>query len=177
MKKIIYYFWTLAAIFIFTSCGNDNYDAPAETFQGAFIDILPVDYTGFRFLSLRKVSFLLKWKRIYLWGTLSNISPVIKYYPFLLCFKMEQLVFWLYMKMGNLFKLSKIDFSIYGLDFYGLNMDANIIFPLKKMNFEGHSFYVPNKVDEFLRRYYGDYMQLPPEDKRKRIHSQEAIFL
>ncbi len=26
MKKIIYYFWTLAAIFIFTSCGNDNYD-------------------------------------------------------------------------------------------------------------------------------------------------------
>lgn len=38
MKKIIYYFWTLAAIFIFTSCGNDNYDAPAETFQGAFID-------------------------------------------------------------------------------------------------------------------------------------------
>lgn len=38
MKKIRDYFWTLAAIFIFTSCGNDNYDAPAETFQGAFID-------------------------------------------------------------------------------------------------------------------------------------------
>ena len=39
MKKIIYYFWTLAAIFIFTSCGNDNYDAPAETFQGVKIQM------------------------------------------------------------------------------------------------------------------------------------------
>ena len=27
-----------ATIFAFISCGNDNYDAPAETFQGTFID-------------------------------------------------------------------------------------------------------------------------------------------
>lgn len=156
---------------------SDKGDWKDYKYQGAFIDILPVDYTGFRFLLFRKVSFLLKWKRIYLWGILSDINPAIKYYPFLICFKMEQFVFWLYMKIGRLFQSSKVDFSIYGLDFYGLNMDANIIFPLKKMNFEGYLFYVPNKVDEFLRRYYGDYMQLPPEEKRKRVHSQEVMFL
>lgn len=156
---------------------SDKGDWKDYKYQGAFIDILPVDYTSFRFLLLRKVSFLLKWKRIYLWGILSGINPAIKYYPFLICFKMEQFVFGLYMKIGRSFKSSKIDFSIYGLDFYGLNMDADIIFPLKKMNFEGHLFNVPNKVDEFLRKYYGDYMQLPPEEKRKRIHSQEAVFL
>lgn len=38
MKNIIHYFGLLATIFAFTSCGNDNYDAPVETFQGTFID-------------------------------------------------------------------------------------------------------------------------------------------
>ena len=155
---------------------SDKGDWKDYKYQGAFIDILPVDYTNFKFLLIRKISYLLKWKRIYLWGFLSNISPVIKYYPFWLCFKMEQFVFWAYMKIGRIFKSSKMNFSIYGLDFYGLDIDASVVFPLKKMNFEGHLFNVPNNVDECLRKYYGDYLQLPPENERKRNHSQKVVF-
>ena len=39
------------------------------------------------------------------------------------------------------------------------------------MEFEGHKFYVPEKVEDFLTDYYGDYMKLPPEDKRVSHHS------
>lgn len=31
--------------------------------------------------------------------------------------------------------------------------------------FEGRMFYIPKNYDEFLRKRYGDYMQIPPESK------------
>ena len=41
------------------------------------------------------------------------------------------------------------------------------IFPLGKMEFEGYDFSVPKNYDAFLSNFYGDYMTLPPEDKRQ----------
>ena len=38
--------------------------------------------------------------------------------------------------------------------------------PSAKLLFEGKEYSVPNKYDDLLRSQYGDYMQLPPEDKR-----------
>ena len=40
--------------------------------------------------------------------------------------------------------------------------------------FEGHELMGVEHVDEYLRRLYGDYMQLPPEDKR-RIHGFDYV--
>lgn len=40
------------------------------------------------------------------------------------------------------------------------------IFPLKKIEFEGKKYSSINDYDCYLRRAYGDYMTLPPEDKR-----------
>lgn len=40
------------------------------------------------------------------------------------------------------------------------------IFPLKEKTFEGITVKVPNRNDLVLEKQYGDYMQLPPEDKR-----------
>lgn len=39
------------------------------------------------------------------------------------------------------------------------------IFPLSEVAFEGKKFYAPGNTDAYLRRIYGDYMQLPPLDK------------
>lgn len=36
----------------------------------------------------------------------------------------------------------------------------------QKILFEGKYYYAPNKIEEYLTRLYGDYMKLPPEDKR-----------
>lgn len=35
-----------------------------------------------------------------------------------------------------------------------------------KLEFEGSEFYAPAKTHEYLTKIYGDYMQLPPEEKR-----------
>jgi lipopolysaccharide cholinephosphotransferase len=46
------------------------------------------------------------------------------------------------------------------------------IFPLKKYIFEDTYFYGPNQADALLKRCYGDYMQLPPIDKRHPHYSR-----
>lgn len=40
------------------------------------------------------------------------------------------------------------------------------MYPLKEMLFEGIPVSMPNAYDTYLRRLFGDYMQMPPEDKR-----------
>ena len=42
-------------------------------------------------------------------------------------------------------------------------------------SFEGLTVDLPTGYDEYLRQYYGDYMQLPPEEKRV-AHHQKAYF-
>lgn len=47
----------------------------------------------------------------------------------------------------------------------------NEIFPLRKMIFEGKYYNVPNNVDLFLSRQYGNsFMELPPLEERKGHH-------
>lgn len=40
------------------------------------------------------------------------------------------------------------------------------LYPLRKMPFENLMVSMPNKYDTYLKRLFGDYMTLPPEDKR-----------
>lgn len=44
------------------------------------------------------------------------------------------------------------------------------------MPFEDAEFRVPREYDEMLRQYYGDYMQLPPEEERVGHHYYEAFL-
>ncbi|MDR3326576.1 MAG: LicD family protein [Prevotellaceae bacterium] len=46
------------------------------------------------------------------------------------------------------------------------------IFPLKSIVFENHEFMAPANPDGYLKRAYGDYMQIPPEEKRS-VHSNK----
>lgn len=61
----------------------------------------------------------------------------------------------------------------YGVDTYFYNdfsYNEKNLFPLQKLDFEGHKFLAPNNPDIILTELYGDYMQLPPESERY-IHS------
>ncbi len=51
-----------------------------------------------------------------------------------------------------------------------------VLFPLRKIRFEDYEFWGPADPDRYLREYFGDYMRLPPPEKRKSEHEVEAIF-
>ena len=53
-------------------------------------------------------------------------------------------------------------------NYFGEMMDWNLVFPLKKAEFEGYEFNVYGNVEEYLTMLYGNYMELPPEDKREK---------
>ena len=59
----------------------------------------------------------------------------------------------------------------YGTRMWHLRVrNINDIFPLKRCLFEGIEVNVPNNLDSYLRKIYGDYMQMPSEDKIARPH-------
>lgn len=55
------------------------------------------------------------------------------------------------------------------------SMLAEDVFPLRKYDFEGTYFWGPNNADVLLKCCYGDYMQFPPEEKR-RPHYSTVVF-
>ena len=57
---------------------------------------------------------------------------------------------------------------------YGFYFDD--IFPLKKYEFSDELFYGPSNSDAVLYELYGEYMKLPPEDKRK-SHYTEVVSI
>ena len=44
------------------------------------------------------------------------------------------------------------------------------------MPFEGHSFQVPENYDAVLKVFFGDYMTLPPENKRVPHHVYDVWY-
>lgn len=52
--------------------------------------------------------------------------------------------------------------------YFGEMMDCSIILPLKKAEFEGYEFDVYGRIEDYLTMLYGDYMNLPPVEKREK---------
>lgn len=46
------------------------------------------------------------------------------------------------------------------------NHNAKYMFPVGKIKFEGKEFSAPKDVHTYLSKQYGDYMKIPPKDKR-----------
>lgn len=56
---------------------------------------------------------------------------------------------------------------------YGIMHQTESVFPLGTITFEGKTFPAPHDTDAYLKDIYSNYMEIPPEDKRK-IH---AIYI
>lgn len=49
---------------------------------------------------------------------------------------------------------------------FSFKIKKDCVFPLKKIKFEDGEFFVPSNYDEYLKKMYGNYMKLPPKNKR-----------
>lgn len=69
----------------------------------------------------------------------------------------------------------KLVFDIFAVC-YNEPLSEGIFRPPKKVKFESIEINVPNEIDTFLKRTFGDYMKLPPEEERYHHFSENIDF-
>lgn len=128
--------------------------------EGLFIDIIPVEDVR---------SFKLKKFIDYVYGhshrSIHNMSKSISDTLLSLVCYIPSLVLVKILRLFHLIVPSDKLGHIYGWISNDL-VDKSDVYPVKEINFEGHSFFAPNNVANYLTRLYGNYMQLPPEKER-----------
>ena len=154
--------------------------------NGIYIDIFPIDYVPnnivFQILKgviadvVRFVSYSVYWhqyKSKSLYDYMMN-SEGRKYY------KLRMLIgrifcFWSaekwFDKFDRLIQCEKSNFVTIAAGrkkYRGEIQNYNTFFPCKKALFEGRPINIPNNCDVYLTNIYGDYMQIPPKEKREK---------
>lgn len=147
--------------------GHDDFSLPYS--KGIFIDIFEsvptpaINKKVFAFLvkRIRKAHGFMHYnKRL-------NFGNIIRWFVFPVSFFLFHTVIW---RTICLFSRKDCEFTPMTRVLYGYPSPRTAIYPLKEIEFEGHMFPCPNDPDRRLRDMWGDYMQLPPPDKRK-IHA------
>lgn len=60
--------------------------------------------------------------------------------------------------------------------YFGEIFNAEDLFPPKTCSFEGNEFFAFNDFDKYLKNLHGDYMQIPPPEKRESHHIIKIDF-
>ena len=85
--------------------------------------------------------------------------------------------FLLYLAVWKLLKLvfpSSRYANIPTMNGYGITHDSETVLPLSRIKFEDAEFPAPHDPDQYLRNIYGNYMEIPPVEKRH-FHSVVII--
>ncbi len=141
--------------------------------SGIFMDIFPLDnisdnkFTQYYFEVMCKMCRKIFWAPV---GCVVKEHFYSRLFFKLLCFIPRKLTIRVFEFFAKFYQNKETDlFAYYNLDY--LRNERQV---LKKewykksitMEFEGYEFFVPEAYDEILTATYGDYMKLPPEDKR-----------
>ena len=138
----------------------------AQKFRGLHVDIFPYEGNMIPWLQrlAAKLSVNVNLKLAGRYPLLAQIA-----YKFL-----HVIVFPVFRLVGKLFGNPDLYMHSYGAWFYEQNPRRCMI-PHKDIVFEGHIFEGPADADELCRIAYGNYMDLPPRDKRDR-HKIDVVF-
>ena len=138
----------------------------AQKFRGLHVDIFP--YEGNMIPWLQRLAAKLSVNvNLKLAGSYPLLAQIA--YKFL-----HVIVFPVFRLVGKLFGNPDLYMHSYGAWFYEQNPRRCMI-PHKDIVFEGHTFEGPADADELCRIAYGNYMDLPPKDKRDR-HKIDVVF-
>ena len=138
----------------------------AQKFRGLHVDIFPYEGNMIPWLQhlAAKLSVNVNTKLAGRYPQLAQMG-----YKFL-----HVIVFPVFRFVGKLFGNPDLYMHSYGAWFYEQNPRRCMI-PHKDIVFEGHTFEGPADADELCRIAYGNYMDLPPRDKRDR-HKIDVVF-
>lgn len=138
----------------------------AQKFRGLHVDIFPYEGNMIPWLQrlAAKLSVNVNTKLAGRYPLLAQIA-----YKFL-----HVIVFSVFRLVGKLFGNPDLYMHSYGAWFYEQNPRRCMI-PHKDIVFEGHTFEGPADADELCRIAYGNYMDLPPRNKRDR-HKIDVVF-
>ena len=60
--------------------------------------------------------------------------------------------------------------------YFGEILPREVFLPMSRGTFGGKAVNLPGKPDPYLRNLYGNYMEIPPEDKREKHYIEKAEF-
>ena len=148
--------------------------------NGIYIDVFPLDFSdeihsvSFKIneLRIRLIQHGLKFRysRIVFKRTRGKIGYIVSFIaaiPYMIISKK-----YLMNKANKLMRSrnnKKHNYIISYGGIYGIKKEAmpyDIYYPINYAEFEGKEYPVCNNLDAYLRNYYGNYKELPPEDKR-----------
>lgn len=130
--------------------------------KGIYIDIFPIEKGYYKFkrifdplyngVFMRKQRHLKCSKGVYLLACAM--------WPITLCVK-SLLRFFVHASSPTTYIYS------YGVTVYPSQIEEKYIFPLKNIFFEGMEFPVASNPDAYLKKLFGNYMQIPPVEERR----------
>ena len=138
----------------------------AQKFRGLHVDIFP--YEGNMIPWLQRLAAKLA---VNVNTKLAGRYPLLAQMSYKI---LHVIVFPVFRLVGKLFGNPNLYMHSYGAWFYEQNPRRCMI-PHKDIIFEGHTFEGPADADELCRIAYGNYMDLPPRDKRDR-HKIDVVF-
>ena len=140
--------------------------------SGIFVDIFPLDRISIKnikiFNFLRKAFQINPFKSVF-----KSVKKRLLHYLLSPTYFFRKKIF----KFSKNITNSHGEIAIFGVETWvSYNFEYELIYPLKKIEFEGLMFNAPNNCDKILQSYYGDYMKLPAI-KDRQVHAKMIKFL
>ncbi len=167
-------------------CNNRTMLVYVLAVGGVFIDVFPVDGLPDEKETLKYLDYI-KELRVKLWRTTKKKREAIqgnfylsriKYYLRHVFFPGRKTIIEEFEKLlnSNSFDTAKYAGAIIGV--YGIkeHMDADVFKKYILVPFENHQFYAIADYDAYLKKHYGDYMQLPPKEQQKSQHDFKVFW-
>ena len=153
-----------------TRSGKISYSHNKRKYKGLWVDIFPIVKGNVHWNKWLDPLYGRCFRRVYHFEPF-NISVLIAYVLYPAVWLAKQILDFLNRFCANDLRMDEITVC----DYREQKLYSDFL-PTKEIQFEGYDFPVPNHTEKMLKDYYGDYMQIPPEDKRE-IHNSKITFL